>query len=164
MITKRHIALDVHTNAGRTGDETAFVTIISNNRVARVPVSGIETVEQEGRKLHIETAGESYECYSNIEMVVPILGGRSFYRPMKSLIINLDQIQEMNDGEIVMRSGTVLMIGRNSYSLCKQAFKRYLLRYPPFERCIRGSLVNENSQLPHTELASGNLNEKYKIK
>ena len=57
---------------------------------------------------------------------------RAFYRPMKTMIINLDQVSDISGYTINFYSGQTLTIGKNALANMKKAFKKYLLRYPPY--------------------------------
>lgn len=162
MVTKRNPDEGKRICSRESIAEPVYLTIISNRSIARVDIAEIETIEQDGRKMQIKASSGEYDCYGRIDSIAGMLVGRAFYRPMKSLVINLDKVLEISDGEIRMRSGEVLIMGRNNYSISKQAFKRYLLKYPPFDNYLRGERLAESSI--EYELASGNLNEKYKLK
>ena len=58
MIIKRHITPEVE----KEEIGTVFFSIINNHTVAKVPVSKIELIEQDGRIVHIITSSNEYEC------------------------------------------------------------------------------------------------------
>lgn len=109
-----------------------YISIINNTQVAKIPVEDIEVVEQAGRKLHVYTANKEYICYEQINNLAEALVERGFYRVMKSMIVNFDQIVEIKDGDVTFRSGKQIWIGRNNYYSLKKAFKNYVMKYPPF--------------------------------
>ena len=130
-------------------EDSSYLSIITGSSVKKISLSQIEVIEQEGRVLHIEASGEGYDCYDRIENVAGVLVGRAFYRPMKRLIINFDKVSEISDGMIELESGVVVSMGRNNYIKTKQAFKRYLLRYPPFGCWEPTSMLAEQGLIDH---------------
>lgn len=76
---------------------------------------------------------------------MPIISGKSFYRVMKKLVVNFDNIQNMGKSTMNFVSGITYGIGRNNFLKARRAYKNYLYGYPPFlgreER--RGSNVAE---------------------
>ena len=143
IIRKKRLGAGAEEDLG----EEVFLSVISNSSLAKIPVSSIEVIEQDGRKLCIMTAEREYECYDKIDNLACLLDNRNFYRPMKSLIINFARVLQISDGEITMESGTELLIGRNNYSSTKAAFKKYLLHYPMLEAEILHVNVAETSAI-----------------
>ncbi len=123
--------------------ERKFISVISNKVCAQVAIAKIEFIEQEGRKIHIHTDSNDYLCYQSMEKVAVALGGRAFYRPMKSLILNFERVARLENQEIVFASGYVFPLGRNNFIKVRQAFKRYLMHYPPFST-LTGARVAED--------------------
>lgn len=109
-----------------------YISIVSASRCAKIKIDDIEIIEQEGRKIHIVTAERDYAYYERMNSVALMLVGRSFYRVMKGLIINFDQVREVKGYYVSFYSGQIVTMGKNSMSKTKQAYKRYLLKYPPF--------------------------------
>ena len=66
-----------------------YISVISPNNYARIKIEDIETVEQDGRKLHIKTTEKNYMFYGTISTLAECLAERAFFRPLKSIIINL---------------------------------------------------------------------------
>ncbi|MDD5822940.1 MAG: LytTR family DNA-binding domain-containing protein [Firmicutes bacterium] len=141
MIIKRHITPEVE----KEEIGTVFFSIINNHTVAKVPVSKIELIEQDGRIVHIITSSNEYECYDRMSNIVKLLEDESFHRPIKSLLINLARIAEVSDGEIIMESGSSVILGKNSYHSTKTAFKKYLMEYPSYEEAADSLMVAESS-------------------
>ena len=112
-----------------------YISIISASQCARIKIDDIEIIEQEGRKIHIVTAERDYAVYESINTIIMSLGNRAFYRPMKGLIINLDHVKDITGYYVNFYSGQSVTMGRNSIGKTRQAYKRYLLRYPPYTMC-----------------------------
>ena len=112
-----------------------YISIISASQCARIRIDDIEIIEQEGRKIHIVTAERDYAVYESINTIIMSLGNRAFYRPMKGLIINLDHVKDITGYYVNFYSGQSVTMGRNSIGKTRQAYKRYLLRYPPYTMC-----------------------------
>ncbi len=109
-----------------------YISIVSASRCARIRIEDIEIIEQEGRKIHIITAERDYSYYEKMNTLAMSLGNRAFYRVMKGLIINFDHVKEIKGYYIIFNSGKVVTMGKNNMSKAKQAYKRYLLHYPPY--------------------------------
>lgn len=109
-----------------------YISVISNAQCARIRINDIECIEQDGRKLHIVTAEKDYSFYENINTLIESLADRAFYRAMKGLIINLDQIKEIQGNCITFYSGQCVTMGKNSVSKLRQEYRRFLTRFPPY--------------------------------
>ena len=109
-----------------------YISIVSSTQCARVKIADIMCVEQEGRKLHIITAEKDYTLYENMSNIISSLAERAFYRPMKCLIINFDHVKDITGGFVSFFSGQTVTMGKNSASRTRKAFRKYLMRYPPY--------------------------------
>ena len=109
-----------------------YISVISGRKCAKIKIDDIELVEQNSRKLHVITPGRDYEFYGTLNTIAEVLCERAFYRPMKTMIINLDQVSDISGYNINFYSGRTLTIGKNALADIKKAFKKYLLRYPPY--------------------------------
>lgn len=109
-----------------------FISIISSNQCARIKIDDIEMIEQEGRRLHIVTAEKDYSFYGALNSIAVALADRAFYRVLKSVIINFDHVRDISGISINFNSGQSMTLGRNSISKTKRAYKRYLMRFPPY--------------------------------
>lgn len=127
------------------------ISIISASQCARIKIEDIEIIEQEGRKLHIITADKDYSYYGKMEGIAGYLIERSFFRPMKGLIINLEHIKDTSGYYVNFYSGQSVSMGKNSMSKTKKAFKRYLLRYPPYTNCTGDFRVAEGMTYDENE-------------
>ena len=112
-------------------------------------------IEQEGRRLHIITAEKDYSFYGSLNSIASALADRAFYRIMKSIIINFDHVRDISGISINFNSGQSINLGRNSLNKTRRAYKRYLLKYPPYSlwdplqlsslSVYEGDETNENS-------------------
>lgn len=109
-----------------------MITIISHRSCARIMLEDIELVEQDGRILHIITANRDYAVYESIETLAAMLNIKSFYRPLKKLIINFDHVKDIEGNYINFESGQSAALGRNNICKVRNAFRRYLMDYPPY--------------------------------
>ena len=107
-----------------------YISVISTNKCAKI--DDIEVIEQEGRKVHVITAAKDYSFYGGLNAIAASLAERAFYRPIKRLIINLDHISDISSYSINFASGQSVALGKNALLSTKRAYKRYLLRYPPY--------------------------------
>lgn len=109
-----------------------YISVISGKKCAKIKIDDIELVEQNGRKLRVITPARDYEFYGTLNTLAEALCERAFYRPMKTMVINLDQVSDISGYTINFYSGQTLTIGKNALANMKKAFKKYLLRYPPY--------------------------------
>lgn len=109
-----------------------YISVISSSKCAKIRIDDIEVIEQDGRKVHVITAAKDYSFYGSLNMLAGSLAERAFYRPIKRLIINLDHISDINSYSINFSSGQSVSLGKNALSSTKRAYKKYLLRYPPY--------------------------------
>ena len=89
-------------------------------------------IEQDGRKVHVITAAKDFSFYGGINTLAGSLAERAFYRPIKRLIINLDHVSDINSYSVNFHSGQSVALGKNALLSTRKAYKRYLLRYPPY--------------------------------
>jgi len=126
-----------------------YISVISSNSCAKIRIDEIEVLEQEGRKVHVITAARDYSFYGRLNTIVDSLAERAFYRPIKKLIINLDHVSDINKYSVNFASGQSVSLGKNALLSTKKAYKRYLLRYPPYTMWepaeMAGSFVAEQS-------------------
>ncbi len=120
-----------------------YISIISGSQCARIKISDIECIEQEGRRLHIITAERDYTLYESLSNLITSLAERAFFRPMKGLIINFDHVKDITGGYINFYSGQSVTMGKNSASRTRQAFRKYLMKYPPYSLWEPMRRVNE---------------------
>ena len=126
-------------------DMPEYISVISYSHCARIKIDDIEVIEQEGRKLHIVTPEREYTFYENISDIVMSLANRAFYRPIKGLVINMDHIKDIQGHHVNFYSGQSVTLGKNSICKVKQAYRRYLLRYPPYSLWEPAQHVAENA-------------------
>ena len=67
-----------------------------------------------------------------LNTVAETLAERAFFRPIKSVIINLDHVKDISGYSVNFNSGQSLAMGKNALAVTKKAYKRYLQRYPPY--------------------------------
>lgn len=109
-----------------------YISVISANKCAKIRIDDIEVIEQDGRKIHLITAAKDYSFYGELDILARSLAERAFYRPIKRLIINLDHISDISSYAINFTSGQSVSLGKNALLSTRRAYKRYLLRYPPY--------------------------------
>lgn len=133
---------------GGSNNLPEYISVISSSHCARIRIDDIEVIEQEGRRLHVITANKEYSFYENIKELIMTLSGRAFYRPVKGLIINFDHVREIEGNNIIFHSGQCVTMGKNSITKTRSAYKKYLLKYPPYS-------LWEGPQEPSLQVAEG---------
>jgi hypothetical protein len=109
-----------------------YISVISATNCAKIRIDDIEVIEQDGRKLHVVTSGKDYSFYGGLNTIAESLAERAFFRPIKKMIINLDHVRDISGYYVNFNSGQSIAMGRNALANTKKAYKRYLLRYPPY--------------------------------
>jgi DNA-binding LytR/AlgR family response regulator len=109
-----------------------FISVISSSKCAKIRIDDIEVIEQDGRKIHVITAARDYTFYGSINTIAKSLAERAFYRPIKRLVINLDHVSDINSYGVSFSSGQSIALGKNALLSTRRAYKKYLLRYPPY--------------------------------
>ncbi len=124
-----------------------YISVISTNSCAKIRIDDIEILEQDGRKVHVITAAKDYTFYGNLNTIAEVLAERAFYRPIKRMIINLDHVSSITSYSVNFSSGQSITLGKNALLGTKRAYKRYLLRYPPYTMweplAMSGGIVSE---------------------
>lgn len=128
-----------------------YISVISGSNCAKIRIDDIEAIEQEGRKLHVVTAAGDYCFFENISNVIMSIADRAFFRPMKSLIINFDHVKDISGVQVNFYSGQSVTMGKNSIAKTRKAFKRYLLRYPPYSLWEPALSVAERNEVYNSE-------------
>lgn len=125
-------------------DHPSMISIISAKMCARIMIEDIEYIEQEGRQLHIFTSDTDYVVYENINMMVEAVRYKdSFFRSLKTIIVNFNRITKMEDEYIYFESGRCITLGRNSFCRTRNAFKKHIMRYQIMTETMRESRVAE---------------------
>ena len=109
-----------------------YISVISSNKCAKIKIDDIEVIEQDGRKVHVITAARDYSFYGSINTIAGSLAERAFYRPIKRLVINLDHVSDISAYGVRFSSGQSVALGKNALLSTRRAYKKYLLRYPPY--------------------------------
>jgi len=126
-----------------------YISVISTSNYAKIRIDDIEVLEQEGRRIHVITAAKDYTFYGSLNTIAESLAERAFFRPIKKMIINLDHVRDITGYYVNFNSGQSIAMGRNALANTKKAYKRYLLRYPPYTLwepvAMADSIVAENS-------------------
>ena len=106
-----------------------YIPIITRTDCCKVPVSDILYIRQHGRVTNIVTEAETFSQYAKAGDYVEYLD-RRFFRCLRSVIINLEQVQAMRDQTIYFENGKSFALGRTNYISTKQAFAAYLKKLP----------------------------------
>lgn len=109
-----------------------YISVISASNCAKIRIDEIEVIEQDGRKLHVVTSGKDYSFYGGLNTIAESLADRSFFRPIKKMIINMDHVRDISGYYVNFNSGQSIAMGRNALAETKKAYKRYLMKYPPY--------------------------------
>ena len=115
----------------RTKVET--IPMITNGKFVSIDVDTIQFIEQKGRKMYIVTDDNTMHIViGRLEELAKYLQGKAFYRPMKSLVVNMDKIIAVSKISIHFYSGVTYGLGRNNLLKIRKAYKNYIFGYAPF--------------------------------
>ena len=115
--------------AGKENEMEKYIPIITRTDCCKVPVSDILYIRQHGRVTNIVTEAETFSQYAKAGDYVEYLD-RRFFRCLRSVIINFEQVQAMRDQTIYFENGKSFALGRTNYISTKQAFAAYLKKLP----------------------------------
>lgn len=106
---------------------TPYLPLVTRSYIRRVPLNSILYLRQLGRKIEVVTDRDAYQIYGRMEDMAVYMDGR-FYEALKSLIINLDQVEGMEAERICFYNGEAIPMGRCNYIRVKQAYRDWLLK------------------------------------
>jgi len=119
--------------------------IITKDTYMKLPIEDIEIIEQRNGKIKITTKeGSVFRVSGKISDIAELLGGKCFYRVMKSVIVNFNRVESMGNCIIHFESGNAFGVGKNNFMKARRAFKNYLYGYPPF---LRADAYNRETHL-----------------
>ena len=113
-------------------ERATMLSIITAKSCARIYIEDIEYIEQVGRKLELATSDLKYSVYDNISTLLPYFTNKGFYRSMKGLLINFEQVRNIEEDSVFFESGNSLTMGRNNICKTRNAFRKYLQQYPSY--------------------------------
>ena len=116
----------------RDPERATMLSIITAKSCAKIYIEDIEYIEQVGRKLELVTADLKYGVYDNMGHLLPYFSNKGFYRPMKGLLINFEQVRNIEEDSVFFESGNLISMGRNNISKTRNAFRKYLQQYPSY--------------------------------
>lgn len=102
-----------------------YLPVIKRGQILRLAVDNIIYIVKIGRKLQIVTTEGTWEYYEHIENLFPFLDSR-FYLCMKSLLINLEQVEKMEAQSLFFRNGEIFRLGRDNYVRTRQRYAAWL--------------------------------------
>ena len=149
MITKLFVSKDeggLMKNGTKNG--SGYIPVITKDRYYKINIADIDLIEQTSNKLRVVTSDRNeYEFRGTIDEIAPMLVGKSFFRVMKKLVINFDNVEYVSNYTLNFRSGITYGIGRNNFLKLRRAYKNYLFGYLPFigrESGARCNAAEEN--------------------
>ena len=104
---------------------TNYIPIITRGYSRKISLDEIMYLEQRQRRLAIVTEKETFLFYERLENLEKLLDER-FYRSLKKLRVNIENILVAEDQKITFVNGTTLHLGRESYIRTKQIYSAYL--------------------------------------
>lgn len=79
-------------NGTRSG--SGYIPVITKERYYKINIADIDLIEQTSNKLRVVTSDRNeYEFRGTIDEIAPMLVGKSFFRVMKKLVINFDNVE-----------------------------------------------------------------------
>ena len=102
-----------------------YLPFVTRGMCCKIWLKDIMRIEQHGRLAVIITENNVYERYGRTEEMEEYLDER-FYRCLKTVIINFDQVKMMKNQTIFFRNGEEYFLGRQSYIKARQTFAIYI--------------------------------------
>lgn len=101
------------------------LNVVSDGQKRRVPISAIQYIESDARRLILHTKAEDIGFYAKLNDMEPVLNTRGFVRIHQSYMVKISGITSMNK-ESVKFNGTLMPVSRKYYGNVKQIFEEQI--------------------------------------
>ncbi len=101
------------------------LTLRSGGRICRIPVSGIDYVESDRRKVCVYAGGERVESYKTLTQLKPLLGD-GFVHCHKSFLVNMARVRQLEPDMLLLENGEKIPVSRKLKKQTKEQFLQYL--------------------------------------
>lgn len=103
----------------------SFLPFVNREQCCKIWLDDIFYIKQEGRLLYVVTENETFCNYQKIDDILVFLDER-FYRCLKKILINFQNVSAMKDQTIYFKNGDKIFLGRQNYIHTKQTFVAYI--------------------------------------
>jgi len=105
-------------------EEKNVITLHSKRMICKLRASDIQYIESQGRKLCIFITDCMYEVNMTMEQIVQMLP-KTFYHCHRSYIINLDSVEQLSNGQVILHNKCVVPVARSKYEDLRQKLNAY---------------------------------------
>ncbi len=111
----------------RMGSDNAVISVISNRAAISIPLKRIIWIEAQRNALLFHTDGGPVKSYMTIEKLSQMLEGyRQFLLCCKGILVNMDRIASVGEGDFVMDNGEHVQIRKRGASQVKRDYLHYV--------------------------------------
>jgi hypothetical protein len=129
-----------------------YITVKTQEMVAKVMLNEILCIEKIGRRIIIETCSDRYCFYGDMNHISSILD-KHFYEVLHNYYVNFSRIRAMNKGRIIFDCGRERLLARDSFRRAKLNFYNYLKEHE--------KIYKENGQKGLNDMALASLMETF---
>lgn len=102
-----------------------YIEIVSNRKSVRLPLAKILYAEVFGRELLFHTEEDIFKTIMPLDEAERILG-KAFLRSHRSYLVNMNHIREMQEQEIIMRSGDIVPLRQRGRTEMRERYGDFL--------------------------------------
>ena len=102
-----------------------YLPVISRRSVLKIPLEDIIYIVKMHRKIRIVMAEGNLEYYERIENLIPYMD-RRFYACLKTVYINMEWVEKMEEQRIYLRNGDFIPLGRDNFVKARQWYASWL--------------------------------------
>ncbi|WP_249030058.1 LytR/AlgR family response regulator transcription factor [Tannockella kyphosi] len=104
-----------------------LLTIDCNGRKTSILHCDIIYIQSDGRYVHIFSYDDEFVYRETLKNFLGRIDNKNFVQIQKSLVINLDNVKEIIQGDIVLKSGEVFGVNRSYRTNLLTLYEEYLL-------------------------------------
>lgn len=111
----------------RMGSDHAVIRVISNRATISIPLKRIIWIEAQRNALLFHTDGGPVKSYMTIEKLLQMLEGyQQFLLCCKGILVNMDRIASVGEGDFVMDNNEHVQIRKRGASQVKREYLHYV--------------------------------------
>lgn len=109
-------------------DNNKLLTITKNKKSIYIPIYSIKYASIDHRIITIYTLSGDYTYYGTMNELYKKLKPYGFEKIHKSILVNLDYVDKINEDNIVLKSGEKFLITRSMKKIAEQTYMNSILK------------------------------------